>query len=155
MDNGRSPLCSAARGFTHRENRGPHKQPTMHPTLVTDGSYKSHTGTGLGAATGPQRPKRNRKLKLQGGDRLGLRSGLAASFRTPDALVDAAAASTTQASQACTRLWPMPALASLIYKLTPVTVTKACRSTDKPTATVSQAWSPSHHARVQGDAQTP
>ena len=40
---------SAARVFLHRYARGSHKQPAMHPTLITDGSYKSHSGTGLWA----------------------------------------------------------------------------------------------------------
>ena len=52
-------MAALPRAVSHRDDRGSHKQPTMHPTLVTDGSYKSHSGTGLGAATGPQRPKRN------------------------------------------------------------------------------------------------
>jgi len=142
-------MAALPRAVSHRDDRGSHKQPTMHPTLVTDGSCKSHSGTGLGAATGPQRPKRNRKLKLQGGDV----SALGAVWRPPFALP--MLSSMPRPPPPPRPAKPAPGCRQCRHWRASFTSSRPCRSTDKPTATVSQAWYPSHHARVQGDAPTP
>ena len=118
-------------GRARTEDRGSHKQPKIHPTRHRRYSYNIHSGTGLGAATWTSKAKQKPKPKTpQGGD-LGLRSGLAASLRTADALVvDAVAAYITHASQACTRLSMLchAGTGKPHLQATPVTVTKGCRA---------------------------